>query len=144
MCHCLLEQWQSGVNFINILRAAFMPADPKSAKKDSQVNQLFALLGSVSVKAAHRTLMILNPDYLPFRQKAVFDHRQRLKKKQFCCTSQSFLALQFEFKRIQRILFLLFQIQNKFENKTSEFSRSPNSSLRFTSNLLFSAKTFFF
>ena len=31
-----------------------MPKDPKSAKKDGQVKQLFALLGSVPVKAARK------------------------------------------------------------------------------------------
>ena len=31
----------SWVNFTNILRAAFTRKDPKSAKKDSQVKQLF-------------------------------------------------------------------------------------------------------
>jgi len=42
------------VNFINILHAAFTQADPESAKKDSQVKQLFALSGSASVKAGHK------------------------------------------------------------------------------------------
>ena len=41
-----------GVNFTNILRAAFTHADPKSPKKDSQLKQLFVLLGSAGVKAA--------------------------------------------------------------------------------------------
>ena len=41
-----------GVNFTNILRAAFTHADPKRPKKDSQFKQLFALLGSAGVKAA--------------------------------------------------------------------------------------------
>jgi len=44
----------SGVNFTNILRAAFMHADPNSAKK----KLFFALLGSACVKAAHNMLMI--------------------------------------------------------------------------------------
>ena len=38
-----------GVNFINILQAAFTPADPKSAKKTVKSSSFFALLGSVSV-----------------------------------------------------------------------------------------------
>jgi len=38
----------------NILRADFILADPKSAKKDIQVISHFALLGSASVKAAHK------------------------------------------------------------------------------------------
>ena len=45
---------KSGVNFTNILQAAFTPADPKRAKKDSQVKQLFALLGSARVKAVRK------------------------------------------------------------------------------------------
>ena len=35
-----------GVNFTNILRVAFTLGDPKSAKKDNQVMQPFALSGS--------------------------------------------------------------------------------------------------
>ncbi len=50
-----------GVNFINVLGAAFTRADPKSAKKDTQVVNFFALLGSVPVKAARKTLMKLTP-----------------------------------------------------------------------------------
>jgi len=50
-----------GVNLINVLRAAFACADPKSVKKDWQLDCLFALFGSVCVKAAHRMLMKLTP-----------------------------------------------------------------------------------
>ena len=35
----------TGVNFINIFRAAFTRADSKIAKKDSQVKQLFRAFG---------------------------------------------------------------------------------------------------
>ena len=42
------------VDFTKILRAAFTHTDPKSAKKDSQLKQLFALLGSAEVKAARK------------------------------------------------------------------------------------------
>jgi len=45
-----------GVNFINILRAAFTRVGPKSAKRLS-----FALLGSACVKAACKTLMKITP-----------------------------------------------------------------------------------
>ncbi len=52
-----------GVNFINVLRAAFTRADPESAKKTVKLSVFFALSGSVkSVKAAHRTLVKLTPD----------------------------------------------------------------------------------
>ncbi len=37
-----------GVNFTNILRAAFTSADPKKCTKDSQAVSLFALLGAAS------------------------------------------------------------------------------------------------
>jgi len=47
-----------GVNFNNILQAAFAHADPK-AQKDKQLGCIFALLESVSAKAARRTLMKL-------------------------------------------------------------------------------------
>jgi len=49
------------VNFINILWAAFMPPDTKSAKKTVKLSSFFALLGSLSVKAARRTLVKLTP-----------------------------------------------------------------------------------
>ena len=48
-----------GVNFTNILWAAFMRADPKSAKKT--VKQLFALLGSVHLKAACENIDEIDP-----------------------------------------------------------------------------------
>jgi len=49
------------VNFINVVGAAFTPTDHKSAKKDCQVVSIFALSGSLSAKAANRTLMKLTP-----------------------------------------------------------------------------------
>jgi len=48
-----------GVNFINVLRAAFILADPKSAKRQSSCQSFFALMGSAPVKATRRTLMKL-------------------------------------------------------------------------------------
>ncbi len=49
-----------GVNFSNILQAAFTHADLKSAKKTVKLSvSLFALLGSALVKAARRTLIKL-------------------------------------------------------------------------------------
>ncbi len=50
-----------GVNFINVLRAALTRADPESAKNTVKLSVFFPLLGSASVKAACRTLMILTP-----------------------------------------------------------------------------------
>ncbi len=44
------------VNFINILRAAYMCADPESAKKTDNLTVFFALLGSVCIKAARKML----------------------------------------------------------------------------------------
>ncbi len=47
---------QPGVNFTNILQAAFMCEDPKSVKIQSSCWYLFALLGSLRVKATHRNI----------------------------------------------------------------------------------------
>ena len=49
----------AGVDFTNVLQAAFTHADPKSAKKLLYLTVFFALLGSVQVKAAHRMLVKL-------------------------------------------------------------------------------------
>jgi len=49
-----------GVNF-NILRAAFMHADPKNAKNAGKLSVFFVLLVSLCVKAACRTLMKFTP-----------------------------------------------------------------------------------
>jgi len=54
-----------GVNFTNVLRAAFMITDPKSAKRQSSHKRLFALLDSAHVKAACKTLVKLTPRYVP-------------------------------------------------------------------------------
>ena len=50
-----------GVDFTNILHAAFTSADSKSAKKDSQLKQLFAILGSAGVKAARKHVDEIDP-----------------------------------------------------------------------------------
>jgi len=52
----------SGVDFINVLRAAFAHVDPKSVRIQSNPQYLFTLLGSTCVKAVPRTLMKLSPD----------------------------------------------------------------------------------
>ena len=50
-----------GVNFTNVLRAAFTHANLKSTKKTIRLSSFFALLGSGHVKAAHRMLVKLTP-----------------------------------------------------------------------------------
>ncbi len=50
-----------GLNFINILRTAFMRVEPKSVKKDSQVVSLNKLLGSTSVKAERKYVGEIEP-----------------------------------------------------------------------------------
>jgi len=54
--HKTLMKATRSLYFSNILRAAFTCADPKSAKKYSQV--FFALLGSASVKVARSKLLV--------------------------------------------------------------------------------------
>jgi len=50
-----------GVNFINILRAAFTEVGPKNAKRHWRLTVFIANLGSSRVKAARKTLMKLSP-----------------------------------------------------------------------------------
>ena len=50
-----------GVNFTNILQAAFTCADPKSAKKTVKLSSFIVLLGSAHVKDAHKMLVKLTP-----------------------------------------------------------------------------------
>ncbi len=45
-----LMKLSPGVNFINVLRAAFACTDPKRAKKTDKLDCFFALLGFVCVK----------------------------------------------------------------------------------------------
>ena len=58
--HMLMKS-TPGVDFTNILHAAFTCTDPKSAKKDSQAKQLFALSGSVRVKAGRKHIEEIDP-----------------------------------------------------------------------------------
>jgi len=51
--------YSSGLNFFNVLRTAFTIADPKSVIKTIELSIIFTLLGSMSVKAAHKTLVKL-------------------------------------------------------------------------------------
>jgi len=46
----MLVKFTQGVNFTNILFAAFMRPDPKSAKKNDGLTMFFALLGSADIK----------------------------------------------------------------------------------------------
>jgi hypothetical protein len=55
------EAARPGVNFINVLREAFMLTDPESARKTVKLSVFFVLLESERAKAACRTLMKLNP-----------------------------------------------------------------------------------
>jgi len=45
--------WPS-FNFINILRAAFAPVDPKSVKRYWQLDWILTLLGATGVKAVRK------------------------------------------------------------------------------------------
>jgi len=51
-----------GVNFTNVLRAAFTLKDPKSRKIQASRQYLIVLLGSSNVEAANKMLMKLTPD----------------------------------------------------------------------------------
>jgi len=55
------EMLTPGVNFINVLLAAFTHTDLKSAKKTVKLSVSFMLLESVPTKAARRMLMKLIP-----------------------------------------------------------------------------------
>jgi len=57
-----LMKLSDGVIFINVLQAAFVHADPKSAKNDSQVISLFALSGSERIKVLCKMFMKLTPE----------------------------------------------------------------------------------
>ncbi len=50
----------SGVDFFNILCAAFMHADPDRAKKTDNLTVFFALLGFKRVKAAHTHIGVID------------------------------------------------------------------------------------
>ena len=58
----------AGVNFTNILRAAFTHADLKSARKLLNLTVFFALLGSGHIKAAHIMLVKLTPGYVSHKR----------------------------------------------------------------------------
>jgi len=51
-----------GINFTNILHEACTSIDPKSEKKDWQLDCIFVLLGSAHVKALRKMLVKSTPD----------------------------------------------------------------------------------
>ncbi len=51
-----------GVNFINVLRTAFVLIDPESVKKIDNLTVFFTLLGSAGVQGVRRTLMKSSPE----------------------------------------------------------------------------------
>jgi len=53
---------ETGLNFINVLCAAFTSAYPISIKKTVKLSIFFTLLGSTNVKASRITLAKLTPD----------------------------------------------------------------------------------
>jgi hypothetical protein len=52
---------RAGVNFTNIIRAAFTQADPKSAKKTVKLSVFFEHSGSACIKSALRTMIKIDP-----------------------------------------------------------------------------------
>jgi len=72
----------SRFNFINILRKAFTPADPKCAKKSDSLTVFFALLGSAGIKAVQKTMMKLTPSIRRDEDSEIWLHhlRQRVVK----------------------------------------------------------------
>jgi len=79
---------QFGVDFINILRAAFTFKDPKSVKNTIKPSVFFVLLGSAGIKASHKMLVKLTPGQQKRRHSR--DDRQ---KKAFCHSNMSFVWL---------------------------------------------------
>ncbi len=57
----MLMKLTTGVDFTNILLAAFIRADTKAQKTDD-LTVFFALLGSEQVKYVYKTLVKLTPD----------------------------------------------------------------------------------
>jgi hypothetical protein len=57
----MLMKLASGVNFANVLCAVFTQVDPKSAKRQLQLNYLFVLMGSRGVKALSKHVGEIHP-----------------------------------------------------------------------------------
>jgi len=64
-CACkTLMKLTPGVNFINILRAAFAPVDPKSVKRYWQLDWILTLLEATGVKAVRKNMLVKStPDW---------------------------------------------------------------------------------
>jgi len=96
--------FRPGVNFINILGAAFMRTDPESAKKTDNLTVFFSLLGSAHIKLARIVLVKVKliPDGLQF-EKSYFKCKLTLKT----------------------ILKLYFEGENDYKSSPSILSASP-------------------
>jgi len=57
----MLVKLTLGLNFINILQAAFMHADSKSAEKAVKLSVFFTLLGSIHMKALRKHVGEIEP-----------------------------------------------------------------------------------
>ncbi len=80
-----------GVNFINILWAAFAPVDPKSVKRYWQLDWILTLLGATGVKAVHKYVGEIEPRFQCLRSmqpdgSACFDYEVQL-----CCPGVNFI-----------------------------------------------------
>jgi len=76
-----------GVNFINVLRAAFAHADTRSIKNAVKSSVSFNLLGSAHIKAARRTLMNLTPGvtlHFDFPKNKLFSLKKQDKIQKYC------------------------------------------------------------
>jgi len=60
----MLVKSTPGVNFTNVLGAAFAHEDPQSAKNTVKFSLIFVLLGSVCVKVNCKTLVKFTPDFV--------------------------------------------------------------------------------
>jgi len=60
--HIMLMKLTPGLNFTNIICAAFTPVAPISVRIQSSLQYLITLLGSMGAKAAHRMLVKLISD----------------------------------------------------------------------------------
>jgi len=70
-CLCIGALQQKIGNFINVLLAAFVHADPESAKKTDSLTVFFALLGSACITAARKMLMKFT-HYIDFANSSTF------------------------------------------------------------------------